>query len=137
MTFQWQEFLLLARALSQSSDEASLRSAISRAYYAAFRTARDVAVSRAWVRAERAGHKEVWDAFCKRGPRERRIGHLGESLQFQRQDADYEAPHPNAAKLTYASAFAIALAERVIREVDALPPDPDLRPDLRRSAQRA
>jgi len=46
MTFNWSEFLLLARSLVQETTgtgEAAYRTAISRAYYAAFCTARGYA----------------------------------------------------------------------------------------------
>ena len=43
MPFDWREFHNLAINLSKNSDEASLRSSVSRAYYAAFHLARDFA----------------------------------------------------------------------------------------------
>lgn len=42
MNFDWSEFLRIARELSARDDEASHRIAISRAYYAAFNTARNL-----------------------------------------------------------------------------------------------
>jgi hypothetical protein len=36
VTFRWEEYLVLAKELSQKGGEAATRSAISRAYYAAY-----------------------------------------------------------------------------------------------------
>ena len=52
--FDWNQFLTLARTLSENADEASLRSAVSRAYYCAFNTA--------MARAEAAGYRAKGDA---------------------------------------------------------------------------
>ena len=41
MAFDWTEYLTLAQELVQREEEACLRSAISRAYYAAFGKARE------------------------------------------------------------------------------------------------
>jgi len=59
MSFDWREYLDLARHLVDQpkgfTREAGLRSATSRAYYAAFCTARNVA-------------QQTWDFIPKRGP---------------------------------------------------------------------
>lgn len=48
MAFEWETFLAVARRLNLDTNpatrQASVRSAVSRAYYAAFRTARNYAV---------------------------------------------------------------------------------------------
>ena len=54
MPFDWNEFLTLAKALSRAvSDEASLRSAVSRSYYSAFKLAME--------RAELNGYRDKFD----------------------------------------------------------------------------
>lgn len=40
MAYDWSEYLALAKELSQKGSDAAARSAISRAYYAAYNTAR-------------------------------------------------------------------------------------------------
>lgn len=64
--FDWEEYLELAKFLNRRDDEASKRSAISRAYYASF------CVARNWLMANHpefsiphtaAAHKVVWDKF--------------------------------------------------------------------------
>jgi uncharacterized protein (UPF0332 family) len=92
--FDWNQFLVLSRTLSQNADEASLRSAVSRAYYCAFNTA--------MARAEAAGyrakgdatggmHDLLWqlygrntDAVCQE------IAVLGPRMKFRRTKADYK-----------------------------------------------
>ena len=54
MSFDWADYLKLAEALtrdpsSPGPEEASLRTAISRAYYAAYRSASNLAASRTWL----------------------------------------------------------------------------------------
>lgn len=98
MPFDFTEFLTLAEALSGRPDEASKRSSISRAYYAAFH----VAFSRAEanVGSYRARpvqyqrmptHAWCWlqyintnDVTCQR------IGLNGDRMKKRRTDADYE-----------------------------------------------
>lgn len=51
MSFEWADYLTLAEALSRNPgvpgpEEAALRTAISRAYYAAYRRALNIAVAR-------------------------------------------------------------------------------------------
>lgn len=53
--FDWLRFLSLAERLATEEDEEALRSAISRAYYAAFQVA--------YAGRRRLRHEEVWQAF--------------------------------------------------------------------------
>ncbi|MBX3276441.1 MAG: hypothetical protein KF868_00425 [Acidobacteria bacterium] len=89
MVFDWKEYFSLAEELSQRSDEAARRSAISRAYYSAFNVARAHAESQGWpIQTSRDSHKVVWDAFRSKG-----FGavHLnGSRLRDKRRQADYE-----------------------------------------------
>ena len=69
--FAWSEYLTLAQHLAQQEDEASQRTAISRAYYAAFHVARrHVAHAHPEVMLPRHGavHDVVWTTL-ERGPR--------------------------------------------------------------------
>ena len=93
MAFDWNEFLSLARYLARSADEASKRTAISRAYYCAFNLA--------FERAESVGcrypggegfHRWCWhkysdtpDSSC------RKLGVDGNRMLALRVRADYKA----------------------------------------------
>ncbi len=131
MSFNWLDYLTVARELAEQAQdpagqvagEARLRSAISRAYYAAFHTAR------AYLRdkdkdpsIEGRGniHAYVRQQF-KISPdrRRKRIGATLHRLLDNRQRADYEDTYVN---LVVNTRIAIKAAERVIAALDALPP---------------
>lgn len=93
MPFDWNDYLTLAEELASRADEASKRSAISRAYYCVFNLAFARAESTAGTRsAGEAFHKWCWtkyqntpDACC------RQLGTDGERMHRRRVKADYEA----------------------------------------------
>jgi uncharacterized protein (UPF0332 family) len=97
--FDWADYLVLAQELAlHTSEEACLRSAVSRAYYSVFCTARD------WLRHNVTGivipetgeaHKAVWDAF-KNWPVAdwQEIGQEGSRLRAQRGQVDYDGNLP-------------------------------------------
>lgn len=96
--FQWSEFLGLAKKLSSKGEasEAELRSAISRAYYAAFHNVRDLLEEKGdYVSTDKDTHQMVWDT-CKNGrdPSLRVIGAKGFNLRDDRTKADYDNPFP-------------------------------------------
>jgi hypothetical protein len=92
----WADYVTLGRSLAGEGLEASGRSAVSRAYYAAFN------VSRRWLEVNvapidnRGAHERVWKTFRKAeraeaGTRQKweRIGDLGGGLRTLRNQADY------------------------------------------------
>ena len=92
--FDWGKYLELALSLGESSDEASARSAVSRAYYAVFCSARN------WLKENEQdffmtpsgeNHKIVWDYF-NQGPQRlrKKIATDGRRLRGQRNTADYD-----------------------------------------------
>lgn len=104
MTFNWSEYLEVARALTGAfsnphSDEAKYRAAISRSYYAAFCTARDYLVTvdpsleealRPTSRFKPSGvHQRVLDEF---ETKDRKIRKNLRKLFDRRLVADYENP---------------------------------------------
>jgi uncharacterized protein (UPF0332 family) len=97
MAFDWALYLGIARSLaSQAGDEAALRSAVSRAYYAAF------GVAAARMRTEGQGvpttgeaHQVLWKYFESANDRFRRkIGQDGRRLRYRRTTADYDGSRP-------------------------------------------
>jgi hypothetical protein len=98
----WGHYVELAKGLAGKQQEASKRSAVSRAYYGAFN------LSRRWVEANVApvsrsrAHQQVWETF-KNADRAtldtsgkwELIGELGDSLRSLRNQADYDEEVPN------------------------------------------
>lgn len=98
MSFNWADFLTLAEALlrdpnSPGPEGASLRSAISRAYYAAFRVARNFGRDRGeFIPAETGqDHRIVQNHFKSSPERTRKkIGVNLQRLYDYRNNADYD-----------------------------------------------
>lgn len=121
-TFDWDEFQDLAEELvRRRGDAAALRSAISRAYYAAFHSASEYVVGR----GERltftgADHRSVWAWFRRPGADSlsREISDAGIRLRQARREADYDRV-VNADLITNAPRF-VTLARRVVDETRLL-----------------
>jgi uncharacterized protein (UPF0332 family) len=94
MPFDWGLYLNTARSLAaNTNDEAALRSAVSRAYYAAFGLAslRAVAENK-HVPSTGEAHAVVWKHFESASDRFRKkIGADGKRLRWRRRQADYDA----------------------------------------------
>jgi len=92
VVYDFRDFLAVAERLAMSDDEGDQRSAVSRAYYAAFHRAR------AFVRAEnyhpgrvRLDHREVWNALrYDADPARVSVGERGNVLLQFRRNADYD-----------------------------------------------
>ncbi len=117
----WADYLRLAKYLVQRvDDEAAARAAISRAYYAAFDSARMHLVQRVVsVPSTRPAHALVWSSFhATADPTQRRIANIGRILRKKRSHADYDEivlhAHLEAQR-------AIDLAERLLADLAALP----------------
>lgn len=126
MSFDWHEYLNLARELQRnkqmgSAEEARLRSAVSRAYYAAYHAARkrlEQDGDKGLHEAEQP-HAYVWQQFkLSTQPERREIGTKGKRLKLQRCDADYESTVANWRATTIK---AILESERVFDELAKLP----------------
>ena len=93
--FAWQDFLSLAERLAQDADDDSaLRTAIGRAYYAAYHAAADY-VRASGILETRHTHALVWAALAG-DPDDARadVGKWGEILRRRRVAADYRHPFP-------------------------------------------
>jgi hypothetical protein len=90
--FDWRRFVALAERLGQETgDEAALRSAISRAYYAVFALASRRLRDQGCWQQTRDPHTHVWATY--RNARNRtceRIGDNGFNLLVQGRRADYD-----------------------------------------------
>ena len=125
--FNWNEYLTLARILSTNGDEASQRTATSRAYYAAFHAATLHAKRNSY--AERS-HGRLWKTYSSDADiNAKRISALGNQMKKAREDADYEAAVPRISEimtqqLTHANEFATLLAQVPATSPQLLPPSP-------------
>jgi uncharacterized protein (UPF0332 family) len=96
MSFDWSAYLILAQALASGElpggSEARFRSATSRAYYAAFATARRQSRERhgRMIRKSAAEHGEVATFFALRGETGAMIAAHLARLRFLRNRADYD-----------------------------------------------
>lgn len=126
MSFDWHQYLDLARELQRnkqmgSAEEARLRSAVSRAYYAAYHVARKRLEQEgdAGLRWTEQPHAYVWEQFKLSTEQQRReIGTKGQRLKLQRRDADYESTVANWQATTIK---AILDSERVFDDLAMLP----------------
>lgn len=108
MSFDWREYLTLAeelagRAKIAPAEEARLRSAVSRAYYAAFCKARNRLRDQERVEIPPFDvHKYVWGQFKRSGNSGRKqIGTLGDRLKKDRVRADYDDTVSGLTSLTW------------------------------------
>lgn len=120
MVFDFRAYLAVAERLAASNDEAELRSAISRAYYAVFHRARDFVHAEGYCPGRaRLDHREVWNAL-KRDPDPARaeIGERGDELHHLRRNADYDRQF--AGNLTTSNRQIVDEARAVIEAIDRL-----------------
>ncbi len=126
MSFNWSEYYTLAQELTSKSatssmQEAMLRSAISRAYYAAFCEARNHLIyTDAEIFPARVNvHAYVGEKFKKSNDLARRkIGRLLHHLRSLRNEADYQDTF--SGKLTGRTRAALLEAEEVLRLLNTL-----------------
>ena len=119
MTFDWSQYLKLAQELAgqgvtAAAQEARLRSAISRAYYAAFCLARDHLRHKEKhpVPTNGRAHAYVRNQFRNSSDRARKkLGHNLGRLHKDRKRADYDDSVPDLEKTTTSD---IILAQRVL-----------------------
>ena len=121
MTFDWSEYFYLAKELAETSEEAELRSAVSRSYYSAFCLARnylrdieqDPRLSRNKTYDFNV-HEYVAKAFIHHQPKSQtriEIGNDLNRLRNMRNKADYEDTMFN---LKREARTALMLAQNII-----------------------
>lgn len=102
---------------AQQGREAWERSAISRAYYAAYHVARDYLRAQANAVPGMKRHHEVWDGIADAS---KAVSQGGKRLHGWRKLADYERQYPTH-DLTRATEAAITLARTLIVDIQRLP----------------
>jgi hypothetical protein len=119
--FDGSEFLALAYELLQHSgrNEAKLRCAIGRAYYAAFLRTRSYLQGQGFTISRDRPHQDVWDFIdSPRVPVRGAISQGGKRLRDWRNSADYDLIYPS--DLSAEAAVAFMTAERLLKDLEAL-----------------
>ena len=118
MSFSWNDFLILAEKLANhpdpTVDEASFRTATSRAYYAAFNESKDYAVRKLGFAPTKGPdvHKLLRITFENSGMTE--IAHSLDRLREWRNACDYDSAMPVSAQY---STNAVAVAKKVLQKL--------------------
>jgi len=92
MAFDWIEYLNLATELSTHPDEASQRTAVSRAYYFAYNIAKDRAIANQYSQPEDgSSHDNLWALYNRNSSSDgcKRLALLGGRMKRKRVIADY------------------------------------------------
>ncbi len=125
--FDWNDFLELARRLTAGEQddlsEARYRTAISRAYYAAFNRCRELAVRSGWQSSRSSrDHRDLVDWLVNEKGEYILARELSE-LRSARNDADYHASALTAAgSWKNEAAVCLRMAHRVLSGVTRLMP---------------
>jgi uncharacterized protein (UPF0332 family) len=98
MSFDFNQFLVLAEELSHKTDEASLRTSISRAYYTVFhlgfaRAEAKVGAYKNRKNRSESTHHWCWLQYTNTTDRKcRQLGIDGDRMKKRRHSADYDSP---------------------------------------------
>jgi uncharacterized protein (UPF0332 family) len=94
--FDWNGYRTLAVELAKRTDEASQRSAISRAYYFVFNTARKrPSVSQYRFPEGEGVHKVLWDLYERNADKNcKSLAVLATRMKLRRVKADYDSFYP-------------------------------------------
>jgi hypothetical protein len=118
MPFDWNNFLTLAEQLSQVPEDASKRSAMSRAYYAAFHDAMTRAEANCGPQDRSKSHQWCWNRYIySRDDDCYQLGIDGSRLRAMRNLADYE---PDIQRIDDLVTRALSNAKSIKRRIAAL-----------------
>jgi hypothetical protein len=125
MGFDWSQYLTLAKQLATATEEASLRSAISRSYYCAFNLAKARAEQNGYRDPQdnlAGGHENLWGLYSRNGASKAcsDLAVLGPRMKHRRVRADYR---PNFHRLKDGAKDAIEDAEKCVELLSSLPAD--------------
>jgi len=114
VSFDWLDYLTLAKELAERRDEeAAMRCAVSRAYYAAFHIAANHRATRHAVPTRGGSHQSVWRALqASNVPDWRKAGNALRDLMLFRQEVDYQDQVSN---LRWRLGNAINAAAEIVR----------------------
>jgi uncharacterized protein (UPF0332 family) len=113
MPFDWSAYRTVAETLKDDVDEASQRSAISRAYYCAYHQALNHLAEHHnfQISEDRPAHDQVWREFSGKGLSYREVWNKGDKLKKLRVDADYRSDAVISVDTTTTS---LKLADRIV-----------------------
>jgi len=113
MPFDWSAYRAVAETLKDNADEASQRSAISRAYYCAYHQAINHLAEHHHfqISEDRPAHDQVWREFSGKGLSYREVWNKGDKLKKLRVDADYRSDVTISVETT---ATSLKLADRIV-----------------------
>ncbi len=116
MPFDWFTYRTVAETLSRNADEASHRSAVSRAYYCAYHQALNHLSEHHNFQfsEDKPAHDQVWREFNNKGPSYNQVWMNGDKLKKLRVDADYRS---DAAISANAAAASLKLSDRIIESL--------------------
>ena len=123
MAFDWSKYLELAKKLSDTADEASLRTAVSRSYYCAY----NLALARAKLNQYRPPpdtmggiHEQLWELYGRNEADDdcKFIALWGPRMKRRRVKADYQLYYP---AIQQEAKDAIEDAELCVAKLSALP----------------
>lgn len=120
MAFDWFAYYQLAQELADRDDEASRRTAVSRAYYAVFCSVRNRLSSRApaVLTHDASVHQAVWSFLGdSSSSTERQLGEDGKRLRRYRNMVDYDDEVNNLPQLVE---MALARADHIMQHVPNL-----------------
>jgi uncharacterized protein (UPF0332 family) len=117
--FDWSEYLNLATRLSANADEASQRSAMSRAYYCVYHKASERAVLNGYVHEQ--SHHKLWAVYDRNSSDKscRKLYNIGSRMKKERVAADYE---PTVARLTERMTVQLSRASNFMARLSVLTP---------------
>jgi len=93
--FDWGQYLTLAGSLAGAADEASRRTAVSRAYYYVYHIALARAELNGFRAIEGGVHKQLWNLYKDVPvPECQQLGLMGDRLKVRRERADYRDVYP-------------------------------------------
>ena len=118
MAFDWANYLTLAKELGKRSEEEAQRTAVSRAYYAAFGKARQLLRREGTTFPPTGIHEFVWSHFQNDAdPVRQQIGLTGDRLKRVRRNADYDSTFNNLAAVLQST---LLQAEKIIKSLNQL-----------------
>lgn len=120
MSFNWVDYQELAKTIKDSAngtclDEAKLRCALSRAYYAAFCSARNFLMTQDSRITTDISHRDLRSEYKKRGNKGNIVANKLLSMSDKRHCADYRDIYPEDLKKE--AEFALEEAQKVIMMV--------------------
>ena len=121
MSFDWNLYLVLAKKLAEGTDDAALRSAVSRSYYCVFNLAMIRAKSNEYrSKDDASSHDQLWSLYERNTENAdcKQVSLIGARMKRRRVNADYRTMYSN---LKGEAEDAIEDAEACIKLLDGIP----------------